>query len=327
MDLVVGSTGQLGLALVRQLTASGRSVRAFARRGSPFGPLADTGAEIVWGDLRDAESVEAAVGDVDVVFATANIIAPRQGDTYPGERSGYQYLVQAARQAGVQRLVFPSVPPTERESKVAQFATKRQIEKDITDSGVPYTILRIAPFMESWLALPGSSIPLRGEVNPTLDRPYRFMQQYRRRTGQTIERDGRMTVAGSAEIRHAFISLHDVARIMICASRSDLTRNVTCNLGGPEVFTWSEIAAVYSRVLGREVKVTTLPGGAFRVAQLLMRPFAPAASNIMGLNWLSADVQTPWTTADSALAGCIPNDLVRVEDFLAAKALLPAVPS
>ncbi len=324
MDLVVGSTGQLGTSLVRQLAASGRPVRGLARRGSPVGTLTELGAEIVWADLRDAPGLRAAVDGVEVVFATANVIAPRRGDSYPGERTGYQNLIAAARDAGVRRLVFPSVPLASRESHVPQFANKRQTEKDIAAGGVPYTILRCAPFMEVWLALPGSSIPIRGEDNPTLERPYGFLQQYRRRTGQSVEHDGRMSVPGSATLRNAFISLHDVARIMVCASRSDSARNRIFNVGGPQVLTWSEVAAAYSRVLGRQVRVTTVPAGVFRAAQLLMRPFAPAASNIMGLNWLSADVETAWTDVDPALADCMPADLRRVEDFLRAKAALAA---
>ena len=46
---------------------------------------------------------------------------------------------------------------------------------------------------------------------------------------------------------------------MIAAAEHPQTRNQVFDVGGPEVLTWDEVAAVYSEVLGRPVKVSTLP--------------------------------------------------------------------
>jgi hypothetical protein len=110
------------------------------------------------------------------------------------------------------------VPITRIDDHVPHFRAKRRIEKALMEGGVPYTILRCAPFMEVWLALPGSSIPLRGEENPTLDRPYPFLRRFRRITGRSIEDQGRMIVIGRPSARNAFVSLYDVARLMLAAA-------------------------------------------------------------------------------------------------------------
>ena len=167
MHLVVGGSGQLGTALVRQLVAAGKPVRAFVRPMSQYQHLIGEAVDLAFGDLRDVGSIRAAISGVDVVLANANIIAPRYGDTYEKvEGIGYESLIEEAGQQGVRRFVFASVPMSPMDDQVPQFRAKRQTENALIDSGVPYTILRCAPFMEVWLALPGSSVPLRARRIP-----------------------------------------------------------------------------------------------------------------------------------------------------------------
>ena len=312
--------------MVRQLVAAGRPVRALVRPMSRYQHLLGSGVELAFGDLRDAASLRAALAGADIVLASANIIAPRRDDTYDTvERDGYQSLIDEAARAGVQRLVFTSVPISPVDDRVPQFRAKRRTETALMESGVPYTILRCAPYMEVWLALPGSSIPLRGEENPTLDRPYPFLRRFRGITGRSIEDRGRMTVIGNPTARNAFVSLHDVATVMLAAATSDRARDQVFEVGGPEVLTWNDVAALYSQVLGRPVHVTALPPALFRGLQLVMRPLAPAASNIMGVNWLSTTIQTPWDSSELASLLGVPRPRT-VQEFLTEKAALPDHP-
>jgi hypothetical protein len=94
-----------------------------------------------------------------------------------------QSLIDEAAREGVERVVFSSVPVSPVDQQVPTFRAKRQTEKALMASGVPYTILRCAPFMEVWLALPGSSIPMRDEENPTLNRAYPFCADFVRSRG------------------------------------------------------------------------------------------------------------------------------------------------
>ena len=206
MYLVVSGSGQLGTVLVRQLVAAGKPVRAFVRPMSQYQHLVGSGAELAFGDLRDAGSVRAAMTGADIVLATANVAAPKPGDTHDSVDAGYQTLISEAADQGVKRFVFSSVPVSSVDDQVPTFRAKRQTEKALMASSLPYTILRCAPFMEVWLAFPGSSIPSRGEENPTVDRPYPFMRRFRGLTGKAIEDKGRMTVNGRASLRNAFVS-------------------------------------------------------------------------------------------------------------------------
>ena len=70
-DLVTGATGFTGGHLARSLAARGHTVRALVRRRLDAAHLVREGIEIVTGDLRDPDSVRAALEGVDVVYNIA----------------------------------------------------------------------------------------------------------------------------------------------------------------------------------------------------------------------------------------------------------------
>jgi uncharacterized protein YbjT (DUF2867 family) len=176
--------------------------------------------------------------------------------------------------------------------------------------------------MEVWLALVGSSIPVRGEPRAVVRRPYGFLQRFRRLTGHSIENHGVMMVAGAASVRNAFISVQDVARLMVAAvDARDLTGPV--DVGGPEILTWTDVARIYSEVLGRPVRVRSLPVAIYGLGQQALARVAPSASNTLGLNRLLATAETPWDTSEvTRRLGVYP--LKTVEQVLREKAQLPA---
>ena len=324
MLLVVGATGQLGSLLVRRLRAQGQEVRALARPGARVDDLAATGAHVVTGDLRVPSSLDPALRGVQAVLATANVVAPtRSGDTHAAvEHRGYDELITRAERSGVRRFVFASVPVTPLDERVPQLAAKRAVERRLEASSMSTLALRLAPFTEVWLALVGSSVTLRGEVRPMLDRPYAFLRTFRRLSGRTIESRGLLVVPGPATNRNAFLSITDAARLLLAAGTADDVTGAV-DVGGPEVLSWRDVAAAYAEVLHRPVRVVSLPPAAFGVAQRLLVPVAPAASNIMGLNLLMGTTQTAWDTR-AATDRLGVTDLRTVREVLAEKAALPA---
>jgi len=298
MILVVGATGQLGSLVVRHLREGGRPVRAMVREPAAAQDLAATGAELLTADLRRAETLDAALTGVRIVVATANVVAPTHpGDTSAALDAGYRELVSRARDHGIRRFVLASIPTGPLDDVVPVARSKRRLERLLADSGIPYLALQLPPFTEVWLALVGSSLPVRGEARSNLARPYRFLRGYRRLTGRTVERHGLMLAPGPASGRHAFISIHDVARLMTAAVDED-TICGRVPVGGPEILSWKDVAEIFGEVLGRRVRVVGTPAAAFAVAQRLLAPFAPSVSDIMGLERLMATTETPWASTD-----------------------------
>jgi uncharacterized protein YbjT (DUF2867 family) len=322
MELVVGATGQVGSAVVEQLSERGIPVRAFVRGDARSAHLRDLPhVELAIGDLLDPTSVRWAVDGCDHVIATANGALPRKrGDHARVERVGYPTLIDAARDAGVERFVYLSQPMPEGQDLPMQ-RDKRAVERSLQASGLEYTILRPGAMMESWLAFPGSELPTRGEPVATVHRDFWFIRAYRRATHRTIDRHGVMMVNGGPDRKLSFISVQDVASLLIAATTHDLARNADLLVGGPEVLSWGEVAELYGQVLGREVVVRPSPVTPLKVMSGLLAPFSPAASNILALNVAAAAADMVPPPDVAAALGVGP--MKRVETFLKEKAALP----
>jgi dihydroflavonol-4-reductase len=106
--LVTGASGFLGWHLARVLLEHGVSVRALVREGSRIDGL---DVERVTGDLRDADSLRRAVAGCGLVFHAAadyRLWARDPGDMYRTNVDGTRNLLEAARDAGVERVVYTS---------------------------------------------------------------------------------------------------------------------------------------------------------------------------------------------------------------------------
>jgi len=109
--LVTGATGFVGAAVARALLASGREVRALVRPTSDRRNLAGLALESVVGDLTDAASLVRAAGNCEAVFHVAadyRLGAPRPQELYQANVEGTRNLLNAARAAGVGRIVYTS---------------------------------------------------------------------------------------------------------------------------------------------------------------------------------------------------------------------------
>lgn len=322
MILVVGATGQVGTAVVRRLVARDETVRALVRPTSDHETLTRLGVELAFGDLRDTASVRAACEGVDVVVATASAAVPRRGDDLDTvEDAGYRNLFDACEAAGVEQVVYVSVPESPVEGKVATARYKRRNEVRLLDSGLTYTVVRAAPFMDTWFAAIGSSIPLRGAEHATLDRPSRGTRVARRLTGKLVEKRGLALVPGSADRRHAFVSVDDVAAFLVACLGHPEAENAVLEFGGPEVVSWREVVETYEEVLDREVRALYVPTVVLAALQRTVGLALPPAGNLLGMARFVAASDTDIDPAATEAIMSTPR--TSVEQFIRDHADLP----
>jgi dihydroflavonol-4-reductase len=109
--LVTGATGFVGGNLVRELLADGHSVRVLVRPRSDRRALEGCAVEIAEGDLLDPDSLRrAAAGARHVYHAAADyrLWAPDLRDLYRANVDGTRHLLQAAAEAGAERIIYTS---------------------------------------------------------------------------------------------------------------------------------------------------------------------------------------------------------------------------
>ena len=145
--LVAGATGHQGNAVWRRLRARGFPVRAMTRDPDKPAARALVGphSEVVYADMNDLNSLRRAADGVFGVFSV------QPSDDLEAEvRQGIN-LAEAARLEVVDHLVYSSMVGAGLNDRVPHLEAKAHIEEHIRLTGVSYTILRPAFFMENWL--------------------------------------------------------------------------------------------------------------------------------------------------------------------------------
>ncbi|MBM3762379.1 MAG: NAD-dependent epimerase/dehydratase family protein [Acidobacteria bacterium] len=322
--LVVGATGQLGLASIHELLARGQKVRALIRQPQSASTFESIGVETALGDLTDPASLRNALKGISHIVATANAAVPtRPSDTFAAvERDGYRNLIEAAIAAKVSRFVQMSVrfPATLRLSPFFQY--KRETAERLRQSGLDHVIFQSDIFMDLAFSMLGSSIPLRGSHNATILRPFNFTRNFFQSIQDSIEKKRVARIPGNGMTRHGFICISDVAQALAAASIGGPSG--TFALAGSESLSFLEIVHLYEKLLNLQLKVSSTPAWIFRCISLLMAPFNPAGANIMWMNYLSA---TESTSADQGTAAQFGLTLTTAETFLLKELAIPAAQS
>lgn len=145
MIVVFGATGPVGRAVVAQLTDHGIGVRAVSRDPVAARQRLPVDADVVRADLRDRRSVRQALAGA----ATALVLSPH----HPDQHRLQSALIDAARDAGVTRLVklsgLDAAVRPESPSMVGRLHWST--EQHLRASGVPWAVVRPAPFMQNTL--------------------------------------------------------------------------------------------------------------------------------------------------------------------------------
>ncbi len=109
--LVLGASGFIGSHIVRAALAAGHATRAFCRPHRPQAALAGLPVEIAIGDLDEPDSLAKAMAGCAAVIHAAGYYPTRPlrvAEHIARARRRIEHVLAAARQAGVQRLVYTS---------------------------------------------------------------------------------------------------------------------------------------------------------------------------------------------------------------------------
>jgi uncharacterized protein YbjT (DUF2867 family) len=234
MILVVGASGFLGGLIARSLLERGEQVRALDRGSGASDGLAEAGAELVPGDLKDPESLRAACDGVDAVVTTANSAMRGGVDTVESvDRQGNAALVDAAVSAGVTRFVLTSMLGASPDSPAPFVRAKAEAEQHLRESSLAWTVLQPNAFMDVWFP---------AVLGPAL-------------AGQPV------TLVGEGRRRHSFVAVRDVAAHAVSVLTGGSAERETLAIGGPEALSWSDVVGVLEEEVGHPVEVRHVAPG------------------------------------------------------------------
>jgi uncharacterized protein YbjT (DUF2867 family) len=222
--LLTGAAGGTGRAVLAALKRLGARVRAMATREASAQALREAGAdETALARFDDPAALAAALRGIDTVFH----IPPRMK---PEEVDNGLAVIAAARAAGVRRIALHSVINSQVQA-IRFHVHKRLVEEAAITSGLPWIIFQ----------------------------PTNYMQNVAWQWARLVER-GELLFPYSAQAPISWLDLEDyaegVARALVEPGFDYGTYEM---VSAQAPLNRQELAAIWSRMLGREVRATTMP--------------------------------------------------------------------
>ncbi len=223
MILVTGAAGKTGRAVIQALAKKHQPVRALVRRPEQGSSVMSAGAtEISVGDLRNPADLEHACRSVQAVYAIIPNMSPDE------TRIGLE-IIQAARAAGVEHFVYHSVLHPQVEAMPHHWQ-KMHVEAYLFESGIEYTILQPAAYMQNVLGY-----------------------------WKSIRESGLYPVPYPVDTRLGMVDLADVAEAAAVVLTEKGHDGATYELATDERLSQVEAARIIGQVLGKAVQAEETP--------------------------------------------------------------------
>jgi uncharacterized protein YbjT (DUF2867 family) len=233
--LVTGATGYIGGRLVPELLERGYDVRALARSPAHLDevPWRDR-VDVVAGDLGDRDSLTSAFQNVDVVYYLVHSMGTSDDFAAEEDRAA-DNVVAAARQAGVQRLVFlGGLHPQGRELS-SHLTSRASVADTLLSSGVETVVL------QAGIVVGAGSAAFEMTRHLTNRLPV-------------------MTTPRWVHNKIQPIAVADALHYLSAAADAPVPRSRAWDIGGPDVLEYGEMMQIYAEAAGLHRRIIiTLP--------------------------------------------------------------------
>ena len=235
--LITGAGGKTGKTLIKSLSKV-ESICALVHREEHVSLLKSLGAEkVLVGDMRAEAAIHAAMQGARAVYH----ICPNM---CPDETTIGRLVIDEAQKAGVEHFVYHSVLHPQVENMNHHWQ-KMRVEEMIFESGLPFTILQPAPYMQNLLA------GLKG-----------------------VTENGVLRVPYSVDSKFSFVDLEDVAEAAKVVLTEPNHRNTIYEVVGTLPMSHVEVAEIFSRVLKRNIRAEREEIGDWRLRARGMSEYA-----------------------------------------------------
>ena len=229
MFAITGITGRVGGIVARTLLTAKEPVRAVVRDAGKGAPWLERGCELALAEMNDAAALTAAFEAADGIF----VLPPPIFDPEPG-------FPEARATANAVRSALEATHPSKVVciSTIGAQATRpnlltqlRLMEQALGGLGIPITFLRPAWFMENaaWGVASARNTGVISSFLQPLDKPF------------------------------PMVATADVGRTVAKLLQETWTGRRTFELEGPRRVSPNDIAAAFSRILGRPVRIEAVP--------------------------------------------------------------------
>lgn len=264
--LLTGATGYVGSYVLRELLRQEHTPRCLVRSSSANLAVQDDAVDVVEGDVTVPSSLSGAFADCDAVIHLVGIIEERPARNVTFDRihvDGTRHVVEAARDAGVDRFVHMSANGARPNDATAYQRSKWEAEQIVTDADFDHwTILR--PSLLFGEPDPGRP-EFASQILTTLVRPFPILP-----------------VFGDGTYEMQPIHVTEVAAAFVQALTADTTHEHRYVAAGPDRFPYMEVLDRIARGAGLDPKpklhvpLSLARLGVHSLGRLGLLPISPA---------------------------------------------------
>lgn len=253
--LVTGATGYVGRHLVPHLFRQGFDIAALLREGSDITPVAEYIADVQYGNITDAKSLEGVCTGCAAVVHLVGVINEKEGSFDEIHVQGTNNIVNEAVRSGVKRFVYLSGLGTRPNAAARYHQTKYAAEEAVRKSGLegycfPASVI-FGPedeFMNLFVQMASSAFNPPWPIMPAIAGGHTLLQP---------------------------VWVEDVAEVLALACREDFPFPPgTYELGGPDALSVREIMTIACKAARSSRVFVTVPMGVAQIIAGLMESFS-----------------------------------------------------
>ena len=250
LDVVTGAFGYTGKYITQRLLDAGRRVRTITghpKRANGFGNQ----VEIAPMDFSDRSSLVRSLRGASVLYNTYWVRFNHGRATFGEAVANSRALIQAAREAGVRKIVHLSIANSSLDSHLPYYSGKALVEKAIVESGLSYAILRPTVIF--------------GIEDILINNIVWFTRHF-----------PLFAIPGSGRYELQPIFVEDLAELAIDSARKE--NNLVLDAVGPEVFAFEDLVRQIAKAVGAKPKFIHVSP---RAALQLLRLVGPLVGDVI----------------------------------------------
>lgn len=231
MNIVTGAFGYSGKYIARRLINNGHKVRTLTNspyRENPFGDK----IEVYHYNFDNLEKLVESLRGASVLYNTYWVRFNHRDFTFSTAIDNTLKLFDAARKAGVNRIVHISITNPSENSPFEYFRGKAILEKALIESGISYAILRPAV--------------LFGKEDILINNIAWFLRKF-----------PVFGVFGDGNYRLQPIYVDDLAELAVEIGYQ--SGNCIIDAIGPETFTYLELVKEIGKIIGKQRPIISIP--------------------------------------------------------------------
>jgi len=279
---ITGAFSYTGKYVARILLDRGCRVRTLTghpERQNPFGEA----VEVFPYNFDRPDQIRKSLRGTSTLINTYWVRFPRGESTFEAAVQNTRTLIEAAKEAGVGRIVHVSIANPSADSPLGYYRGKAELEQAVIDSGLAYTIVRPTVIF-------GAEDILINNI------------------AWFVRRLPVFGIPGDGLYRIRPIYVEDMAQLL--ADAVDARGNAVIDAVGPETYMFEELVRLIARSIGRSVRLVHVPASLAYLSTLVT-------------GWFVGDVVLTWEEYRGLMGNLLapegpPSGTIRLSEWLAA---------